>query len=105
MHGVHVCLRVCVQVEHPISECITGVDLVEQMIRVAAGQKLSITQDDMAIKGWAVESRVYAEDSSTYMPSIGRLNTYIEPKASNPGAAWPDVRVDTGVEEGSEISM
>jgi len=93
------------QVEHPISECITGVDLVEQMIRVAGGEKLSVTQDDIGIKGWAIESRVYAEDSENFMPSIGRLNTYIEPVASNPDAEWPDVRVDTGVEEGSEISM
>eukprot|EP00040_Diaphanoeca_grandis_P005988 m.35441 g.35441 ORF g.35441 m.35441 type:complete len:716 (-) comp17140_c0_seq1:147-2294(-) len=93
------------QVEHPISECITGVDLVEQMIRVAGGEKLSVTQDDIGIKGWAIESRVYAEDSENFMPSIGRLNTYMEPTASNPDAEWPDVRVDTGVEEGSEISM
>jgi len=93
------------QVEHPITECITGVDLVEQMIRVAAGQPLSITQDDIGIDGWAVEARVYAEDSVNYMPSIGQLTTYREPVASNPEAEWPDVRIDTGVEESSEISM
>lgn len=93
------------QVEHPITEHITGIDLVEQMIRVAAGEELSIAQDDIEINGWAVESRVYAEDSVNYLPSIGTLATYIEPKASNPDAEWPDVRVDTGVVEGSEISV
>lgn len=93
------------QVEHPITECITGVDLVEQMIRVAAGEKLDMTQDDVKINGWAIESRVYAEDSVNYLPSIGRLSKYEEPTASNPDAEWPDVRCDTGVVEGSEISV
>lgn len=93
------------QVEHPITECITGVDLVEQMIRVAAGEALTISQDDIEIKGHAVESRVYAEDSVNYLPSIGRLSQYEEPVPSNPDAEWPDVRCDTGVVEGSEISV
>lgn len=93
------------QVEHPITECITGIDLVEEMIRVAAGKPLSIKQEDIKIDGWAVEARVYAEDSVNYLPSIGTLSTYMEPTASNPDAKWPDVRVDTGVVEGSEISM
>jgi len=93
------------QVEHPITEHITGVDLVEQMIRVAAGEKLTMKQEDVPINGWAIESRVYAEDSVNYLPSTGRLSTYIEPVASNPDAEWPDVRVDSGVVEGSEISV
>jgi len=93
------------QVEHPITEHITGIDLVEQMIRVAAGEELAIKQEEIEINGWAVESRVYAEDSVNYLPSIGTLATYIEPTASDPSAEWPDVRVDTGVVEGSEISV
>ncbi|VEN39020.1 unnamed protein product [Callosobruchus maculatus] len=89
------------QVEHPITECITGVDLVQQMIRVAKGHKLNITQDDIKINGWAVESRVYAEDpyKNFGMPSIGRLYRYIEP------THLPGVRCDSGIEEGSEISV
>lgn len=69
------------QVEHPITECITGVDLVEQMIRVARGHKLNIRQKDVGINGWAIESRVYAEDpfKSYGLPSIGRLYKYEEP--------------------------
>lgn len=88
------------QVEHPITEAITGLDLVEQMLRVAAGEKLQLTQDDVSHpKGWAVECRVYAEDSARgFLPSTGRLKRYIEPRG-------PGVRVDSGVEEGSEISM
>lgn len=97
------------QVEHPITEAITGVDLVEEMIRIAAGEKLRLTQDDVRIEGWAVEARVYAEDSVNYMPSIGRLSTYIEPKADVThmvgDTPTPNVRVDTGVIEGSEISV
>jgi len=89
------------QVEHPITEMITGVDIVEEMLRVAAGHKLRITQDRVPIKGWAMESRVYAEDPyRNFLPSIGRLRTYKEP-SSNDGS----IRVDAGVYEGGEISM
>lgn len=89
------------QVEHPITECITGVDLVQQMIRVAKGHKLNIKQEDVKINGWAIESRVYAEDpyKNFGLPSIGRLHKYIEP------AQLPGVRCDSGIEEGSEISI
>lgn len=87
------------QVEHPVTELITGVDLVEQMIRVAAGHPLTVTQDDIGIHGWAVESRVYAEDPVRYLPSTGRLQRYIEPTHIE------GVRVDSGIYEGSEISM
>ena len=89
------------QVEHPITECITGVDLVHQMIRVAYGHPLKLTQEDIGIRGWAVENRVYAEDPTKNfgMPSIGRLFKYEEPKGI------PGVRCDSGIEEGSEISM
>jgi propionyl-CoA carboxylase alpha chain len=88
------------QVEHPVTELITGLDLVELMIRVAAGEKLPFTQKDVKLEGWAVEARVYAEDPfRNFLPSTGRLIKYREPK---PG---PDVRVDTGVYEGGEISM
>lgn len=99
------------QVEHPITECITGVDIVEQMIRVAAGKPLSITQDDIGIHGWAIESRVYAEDPFVFLPSTGRLTTYIEPKTTAPEVikdidlTTPHVRVDSGVYEGGEINM
>ncbi|HTE80476.1 MAG TPA: acetyl/propionyl/methylcrotonyl-CoA carboxylase subunit alpha [Reyranella sp.] len=88
------------QVEHPVTELITGLDLVELMIRVAAGEKLPLAQKDVKLQGWAVEARVYAEDPfRNFLPSTGRLIKYREPK---PG---PDVRVDTGVYEGGEISM
>ncbi|MDA0339126.1 MAG: acetyl/propionyl-CoA carboxylase subunit alpha, partial [Proteobacteria bacterium] len=88
------------QVEHPVTELITGVDLVEQMIRVAAGEVLSIKQDDVTLTGWAMESRVYAEDPMrNFLPSIGRITRY-QPPAETDG-----VRVDTGIYEGSEISM
>ncbi len=87
------------QVEHPVTELITGVDLVEQMIRVANGEKLTMTQDDVTLTGWAVESRLYAEDPYRgFLPSIGRLTRYNAPTGEN-------VRVDTGVTEGSEITM
>ncbi|KAL2916339.1 hypothetical protein HK105_204095 [Polyrhizophydium stewartii] len=89
------------QVEHPITEYITGLDLVEQMIRVAAGQKLAFQQSDIKINGWAFESRVYAEDPEKYLPSIGRLNKYIEPAIPPSGS----VRCDSGIVEGSEISI
>ncbi|KAJ1798077.1 hypothetical protein LPJ59_002733 [Coemansia sp. RSA 2399] len=90
------------QVEHPITEYITGLDLVEQMIRSAAGLPLALKQQDVAINGWAIESRVYAEDPEHYLPSIGALSKYQEPRSwRQPG----DVRCDSGVTEGSEISM
>ncbi len=88
------------QVEHPVTELITGLDLVELMIRVADGEKLPIKQADVPINGWAIESRVYAEDPSrNFLPSTGRL-VYYRPPAEN-----DHVRVDTGVYEGGEISM
>jgi propionyl-CoA carboxylase alpha chain len=87
------------QVEHPVTELVTGQDLVEMMIRVAAGEKLSLAQDDVALTGWAMESRVYAEDPfRNFMPSIGRLSGYREPEGEG-------VRVDSGVYEGGEVSM
>ncbi|MEO4040293.1 acetyl/propionyl/methylcrotonyl-CoA carboxylase subunit alpha [Hoeflea sp. CAU 1731] len=92
------------QVEHPVTELITGVDLVEQMIRVAAGEKLAIKQDDVTLKGWAVESRLYAEDPyRNFLPSIGRLTRYRPPQEGR----FDDivVRNDTGVFEGAEITM
>ncbi|PRY25052.1 biotin carboxyl carrier protein /biotin carboxylase [Aliiruegeria haliotis] len=92
------------QVEHPVTELITGVDLVEQMIRIAHGEPLDITQEDIGIKGWAIESRLYAEDPYRgFLPSIGRLTAYRPPAEVN----RPDlaVRNDTGVYEGGEISM
>ena len=92
------------QVEHPVTELITGVDLVEQMIRVAAGEKLPFAQDDLTINGWAIESRLYAEDPyRNFLPSIGRLTRYRPPaEVAEPSRA---VRNDTGVFEGGEISM
>ncbi len=92
------------QVEHPVTELITGIDLVEQMIRVAAGEKLSIMQKDVTLTGWAVESRVYAEDPfRNFLPSIGRLVKYRPPaEASHDGIT---IRNDTGVQEGGEISI
>jgi propionyl-CoA carboxylase alpha chain len=92
------------QVEHPVTELVTGIDLVEQMIRVAAGEKLSIAQKDVALTGWAVESRVYAEDPfRNFLPSIGRLVKYRPPAESR--ANGITVRNDTGVQEGGEISI
>ena len=91
------------QVEHPVTELITGVDLVEQMIRVAAGERLPFTQADVRLNGWAMESRLYAEDPYRgFLPSIGRLSRYRPPpeRATPLGA----VRNDTGVYEGGEIS-
>ena len=101
------------QVEHPVTECITGIDLVEQMIRVAAGEELEMTQDDIKIDGWAIENRVYAEDPYRgFLPSTGRLVRY-----NPPVDGWTDdgtengrrgvdgVRVDDGVYEGGEVSM
>jgi len=92
------------QVEHPVTELITGVDLVEQMIRVANGESLSITQDDVKINGWAIENRLYAEDPyRNFLPSIGRLTRYRPPAEEATETAV--VRNDTGVFEGGEISM
>ncbi|MGR3455410.1 ATP-binding protein [Pseudooceanicola sp.] len=107
------------QVEHPVTELITGIDLVEQMIRVADGEKLTITQDDVTLTGWAIENRLYAEDPyRNFLPSIGRLTAYRPPEeiAAGPllkNGKWqgeaPEgvtaVRNDTGVYEGGEISM
>ena len=93
------------QVEHPVTELITGIDLVEQMIRVAAGEKLEIAQKDVKLDGWAIESRVYAEDPfRNFLPSIGRLTQFHPPQESRDGEGRT-VRVDTGVTEGGEISM
>ncbi|MBP7000946.1 acetyl/propionyl/methylcrotonyl-CoA carboxylase subunit alpha [Amaricoccus sp.] len=92
------------QVEHPVTELITGLDLVEQMIRVAAGEKLGLTQGDVGIHGWAIESRLYAEDPYRgFLPSIGRLTRYRPPAERR--SASVAVRNDTGVFEGGEISM
>ena len=92
------------QVEHPVTESITGIDLVEQMIRVAAGEPLKIRQSDVKLTGWAVESRVYAEDPyRNFLPSIGRLTTYRPPAERVAGGIT--VRNDTGVYEGGEISL
>jgi propionyl-CoA carboxylase alpha chain len=92
------------QVEHPVTELITGIDLVEQMIRVAAGEKLSLKQKDVTLTGWAVETRVYAEDPfRNFLPSIGRLVKYRPPLESSIDGIT--VRNDTGVQEGGEISI
>jgi propionyl-CoA carboxylase alpha chain len=88
------------QVEHPVTEYITGLDLVEQMIRVAYGEKLPLTQDEVTLTGWAVENRVYAEDPYRgFLPSTGRLVKY------RPPAAEEGIRVDDGVQEGGEVSI
>jgi propionyl-CoA carboxylase alpha chain len=87
------------QVEHPVTELVTGLDLVEQMIRIAAGEKLAFDQADVRLDGWAIEARVYAEDPARgFLPSTGRLTHYLEPEG-------PGVRVDSGVVEGSEVSV
>jgi len=98
------------QVEHPVTECITGLDLVEQMIRVAAGEKLAFTQDQVPRNGWAMECRINAEDPyRNFLPSTGRLVRYLPPTTTMEAALpVPDgggVRVDTGVDEGGEIPM
>ncbi len=88
------------QVEHPVTELVTGLDLVEQMIRVANGEPLRISQADVKLNGWALETRVYAEDPlRNFLPSIGRLSAYQPPQETE------TVRVDTGIVEGSEVSM
>ena len=93
------------QVEHPVTELVTGIDLVEQMIRVAAGEKLKLKQADVKLNGWAVESRIYAEDPfRNFLPSIGRLTRY-RPPAEGKTPSGGTVRNDTGVFEGAEISM
>ena len=105
------------QVEHPVTEAITGVDLVEWMIRVAAGEELPFTQDDIKIDGWSIETRVYAEDPyRNFLPSIGRLVRYEPPVPGWTGASGPagrrghemgggGIRVDDGVFEGGEVSI
>ena len=92
------------QVEHPVTELVTGVDLVEQMIRIANGERLSLRQDDITLDGWAIESRLYAEDPyRNFLPSIGRLTRYRPPEEVD--GETLKVRNDTGVFEGGEISM
>ncbi|MBX3567565.1 MAG: acetyl/propionyl/methylcrotonyl-CoA carboxylase subunit alpha [Rhizobiaceae bacterium] len=93
------------QVEHPVTELITGLDLVEEMIRVAAGERLGLAQKDVKLDGWAIESRLYAEDPyRNFLPSIGRLIRYRPPaEGSQPDGTV--IRNDTGVFEGGEISM
>jgi propionyl-CoA carboxylase alpha chain len=98
------------QVEHPVTECITGIDLVEQMIRVAAGETLPFTQEQIPRRGWAMECRINAEDPfRNFLPSTGRLVRYLPPPVTMLAAApLPEgggVRVDTGVQEGGEIPM
>src|SRR6185312_9506888 len=87
------------QVEHPVTEMVTGLDLVEWMIRIAAGEKLTLKQKDVKLSGSAIEARIYAEDPRrNFLPSIGRLTRYQEPRGDG-------VRVDAGVDEGAEIGM
>ncbi len=96
------------QVEHPVTELITGVDLVEQMIRVAAGEPLGFAQADLTMRGWAIESRIYAEDPyRKFLPSIGRLVRYAPPAEGDHRSSRGEFRIrnDTGVREGDEISM
>lgn len=88
------------QVEHPVTEMITGLDLVEQMIRVAAGERLQFSQEDIGIDGWAVETRIYAEDPERgFLPATGRLTRYLPPRETS------TIRLDSGVEEGEEVSV
>ena len=88
------------QVEHRVTELITGIDLVEQMIRIAYGEKLAFTQDDIKFEGWAIEGRIYAEDPKRgFLPSTGRITRYLEPESVE------NVLIDTGVYEGGEVSM
>jgi propionyl-CoA carboxylase alpha chain len=98
------------QVEHPVTECITGLDLVELMIRVAAGEKLPLTQADVKRNGWAIECRINAEDPfRNFLPSTGRLVRFAPPRADHVRRSdtqdWLGVRVDTGVQDGGEIPM
>ena len=93
------------QVEHPVTECITGLDLVELMIRVAAGEPLPLTQEQVQLNGHAIETRVYAEDPYRgFLPSIGRLSR-CQPPEAGPDEEGRLIRIDTGVVEGAEISM
>lgn len=88
------------QVEHPVTELVLGLDLVEWMIRIAHGEKIPFTQQDIRMKGWAIEARFYAEDPQRgFLPSIGRLTHYLQPPTNK------NIRVDSGVDEGSEISV
>ena len=92
------------QVEHPVTELITGIDIVEEMIKIASGEKLSLSQKDIKLNGWSLESRIYAEDPyKDFLPSIGRLKRYFPPKEENHKNQI--VRNDTGVKEGDEISI
>ena len=87
------------QVEHPVTEYITGLDLVEQQIDIAKGEKLTISQEDLTFKGHAIELRIYAEDSlNGFLPNVGQLKTYIIPKGNN-------IRLDDGYEQGMEIPI
>ena len=88
------------QVEHPVTELVTGLDIVELMIKIALDQKLPFKQEDIKLNGWAIESRIYAEDPARgFLPSSGRINLYIEPEENE------NIRVDSGVYEGGEVSM
>jgi propionyl-CoA carboxylase alpha chain len=88
------------QVEHPVTEYVTGLDLVEEQIKIALGNKLPLTQKDVKLNGWAIESRIYAEDPTRgFLPSTGRITEYMEPKTSK------NVRVDSGIYAGGEVSM
>jgi propionyl-CoA carboxylase alpha chain len=88
------------QVEHPVTEMVTGLDLVELMIRIAAGEKLPLKQKEVKLRGWAIEARIYAEDPQRgFLPSIGRVTRYREPMAGR------DIRIDSGIYEGSEIGV
>lgn len=86
------------QVEHPVTELITDLDLVAEMIKIAKGEPLSFTQEDIKINGWAIESRIYAENPGTFMPSVGQITRYMEPTGEG-------IRCDSGVVQGSEISI
>jgi propionyl-CoA carboxylase alpha chain len=92
------------QVEHPLTECVTGIDIVEQMIRIAAGEPLSFAQDDIVIRGHAIEARIYAENPRRdFLPSTGRLTRFRPPPEQ--ASATSTLRIDSGVIEGSEISI
>ena len=88
------------QVEHPVTEEITGIDLVEQMIKIADGKELKIRQEDVKINGWSMEARIYAEDPiRNFLPSVGRVKKYMEPKSEK------NVRLDSGIIDGSDVSI
>ncbi|NJC41770.1 propionyl-CoA carboxylase alpha chain/3-methylcrotonyl-CoA carboxylase alpha subunit [Brevundimonas alba] len=94
------------QVEHPVTEAITGVDLVEWQFRVAAGEPIPLKQDDIPLNGWAMEARLYAEDPANgFLPSIGRLKHFVMPGDARRRLGAGQVRVDTGVREGGEVSQ